>query len=171
MQTFAACVADHSAAKAGRTLSSDFRSNQYRSAMNAMLNNNADCNSLLPRNSVIRSSRLLFAGALAERLMTKGSDPLNVRLAKAAALPAAATYSPSDAIAMCTVRSAPDDTAQLFGSAAGSDAEAEAIRSLQMAVRLCSRGTGPFAANPEGLRAILATAAFRSVAALDSGKK
>ena len=108
MQAYGACVADRSAAKASQTLSSDFRTQKYHLAMRALNDNNRDCSRLLPRRSKMYSSSLLFAGAMAERLMAAGPRPLNVRLAEAAARPAPTFYSQSDAIAMCVIRSAPD---------------------------------------------------------------
>jgi hypothetical protein len=107
---------------------------------------------------------------MAERLMATDKRPLNVRLAEAAKRSAPPAYSPSDFIAMCVVRSAPDDAARLFGSEVGSAVEAETVKSLGIAVRLCSQGK-QFQVNVEGLRAMLATAAFRNVAPLTLAKK
>jgi hypothetical protein len=171
MQAYGACVADRSAAKASQTLSSDFRTQKYHLAMRALNDNNRDCSRLLPRRSKLYSSSLLFAGAMAERLMAAGPRPLNVRLAEAAARPAPTFYSQSDAIAMCVVRSAPDETARLFSSDVGSAAEIAAARALDVAVKLCSRGGPELHVNLEGLRAMLATAAFRNVASLTLAKK
>ena len=171
MQTYGACVANASAAKAAQTLASDFRTSQYHAAMRALNANNLDCSRLLPRRSKMRSNGLLFAGAMAERLMAADPKPLNARLAQAAARAAPATYSPTDAIAMCVVRSAPDESAHLFKTEVASGAEAEAARALDMAVQLCSRGGPALQVNVEGLRAMLATAAFRNVAPLTLAEK
>ena len=164
IQAFGACVADRSPEKAAQVLSMDFRSAGYHPALKALNLNNIDRSCLMPSRSGARSSSLLFAGALAERLIAADSKSLNVRLAQAASRPAPPTYSPSDAIANCVARSAPNEAASLFKTEVGSDAEAQAMKSLDMAVQLCSRGKPPFQANVEGLRAILATAAFRNVA-------
>jgi len=171
IQAFGACVADRSTAKAIQVLSMDFRSPGYHPALKALNLNNIDCSRLMPRRQGARSSSLLFAGALAERLIAADRKPLNVRLAQAAARAAPATYSPSDAIANCVVRSAPNETADLFKTEVGSDAEAQAMKALDMAVQLCSRGKPPFQSNVEGLRAILATAAFRNVGASQLAEK
>ena len=171
IQAFGACVADRSPAKTAQVLSMDFRSAGYHPALKALNLNNIDCSRLMPRRQGARASSLLFAGALAERLIAADPKPLNVRLAQAASRPAPATYSPSDAIANCAVRSAPNEAASLFKTEVGSDAEAQAIKALDMAVQLCSRGKPPFQANVEGLRAILATAAFRNVSANQLAEK
>jgi hypothetical protein len=163
MQAYGACVADGSPDKSARTLSTDFRTPDYRAALLTLNRNNLDCSRLLPRRSRMRSSSLLFAGAMAERLMARDPAPLNVRLAKAAMLPAPPFRSPTDVIAMCVVRSAPDETARLFATEVASEAEAQAVKALDLAVKLCSRGRPALQINTEGLRAMLATAAFRNV--------
>ena len=171
IQAFGACVADRSPAKAEQVLSMDFRSPDYHPALRALNINNIDCSRLMPRRSGAHSSSLLFAGALAERLIATDPKPLNVRLAKAAARTAPPTYSPSDSIANCVVRSAPNEAASLFKTEVGSDAEDRAMKALDVAVQLCSRGQPPFQPNVEGLRAILATAAFRNVGAMQMAEK
>jgi len=160
VQQFGACVADRSSAKAARTLAMDFRSPTYRLALNHLARANEGC---FGYRGAMRSSRLLFAGAIAERLLARDPSPLNARLVRAAARAAPPARSPSDAIAICVVRSAPDETARLFASEVASDAEAQAIKALDIAIRLCSQGQRPLLANAEGLRAMLATAAFRNV--------
>lgn len=161
VQQFGACVADHSTEKAARTLAMDFRSTTYRSALNNLARANEGC---FGYRGAMRSSRLLFAGAIAERLIERDPAPLNARLVRAAARAAPPARSPSDAIAICVVRSAPDETARLFASEVASDAEAQAVRALEIALRLCSQGQRPLATSAEGLRAMLATAAFRNLA-------
>ncbi|HET7816178.1 MAG TPA: hypothetical protein VFK58_01190 [Sphingomicrobium sp.] len=160
VQQFGACVADQSPEKSARTLAMDFRSPTYRSALNNLARANEGC---FGYRGAMRSSRLLLAGAIAERLMARDPAPLNARLVRAAARAAPPARSPSDSIAMCVVRSAPDESARLFASEVASEAEAQAAKSLDVAVRLCSQGQRPLVINLEGLRAMLATAAFRNV--------
>ena len=171
IQAFGACVADRSPEKAAQVLSMDFRSAGYHPALKVLNLNNIDCSRLMPRRQGARASSLLFAGALAERLIAADAKPLNVRLAQAASRPAPPTYSLSDAIANCVVRSAPNEAASLLKTEVGSDGEAQAMKALDIAVQLCSRGRPPFQANVEGLRAILATAAFRNVAPVTVAEK
>ena len=75
MQAFGACVADHSPAKTAQTLASDFRSANYHSAIRALNENNHDCSRLLPRRSTLRSSGLLFAGAMADMPASEVREP------------------------------------------------------------------------------------------------
>lgn len=160
VQQFGACVADNSPEKSSRTLAMDFRSSTYRSALNNLARANEGC---FGYRGAMRASRLLFAGAIAERLVARDATPLNARLVRAAARPAPPARSPSDAVAMCVVRSAPDETARLFASAVASEAETQAAKALDVALRLCSQGQRPLVTIVEGLRAMLATAAFRNV--------
>ena len=171
IQAFGSCVADRSPQKAAQVLSMDFRSSNYHPALRALNQNNIDCSRLMPRRSGARASSLLFAGALAERLIAADPKPLYVLLARAGARPAPPTYGPGDAIANCVVRSAPNEVATLFKTEVGSDAETQAMKALDIAVQLCSRGKPPFQSNVEGLRAILATAAFRNVAPVTVAEK
>lgn len=161
MHRFGACVADRSTAKAAQTLAMDFGTGAYRSALRTLANNNRDCF----RSGRMRSPGLAFAGAIAERLLLRDPTPLNARLVRAVVESARRPLSPSDAIASCVVQSAPDDVARLFSNAVGSADEARTAALLQLAVKLCSQGKPRLETNLEGLRAILATAAFRTLAA------
>ena len=167
MDRFGTCVADRSPDKSAQTLSMDFRSSSYKSAMRALARANEDC--FRRYRDAMRANNLSFAGAIAERLMERDSVPLNMRIVKASAT-AAAARSPSDAIAICVVRSAPDDVARLFATDVASDGEKSAIGSLQLATRLCSRGQ-QLETTVEGMRAMLATAAFRTVNSLPAGSQ
>ena len=92
---------------------------------------------------------------------------MNALLGRAAAGNAAPTYSFTDRVAMCMVRSAPDQVAALFATAPASAEETAAIAALGTPAQLCARAaqaTRPLSISPVGLRAMLATAAYRSIA-------
>ena len=161
MHAFGACVADESPGKAARTLSMDFTTSTYRSALRNLASANASC----LREGRMRSGGLLLAGAMAERLLEKDPSPLNARLARAAATSAPAARSPTDRIAICTVRSAPDEVARLLAAEVASGEEASAAAGLSVILRLCSPDGPRLETSAQGLRSMLATAAFRSVAA------
>ncbi len=160
-QQFGACVADTSTAKASETLAQDFRTPAYRRAMDVLVEVNRGCPSFRGY-SRMRVSRLLFAGAVAERLIERDGRPVNVALARAAAGPVAASYSPSDAAAMCVVRSVPDDVAKLFATDVATPEEGGAADALKPVFSRCLQDR-PVEVNADGLRAMLATAAFRSI--------
>lgn len=161
IQRFGACIADASTAKAKATLAGDFRTPAYRRAIDQLV----DANRLCPQSRGwyrMRASRLLLAGAIAERLIERDGRPVNVELAKAAAKPAASTYSPTDSAAMCVVRSVPDDVAKLFASEIASDGEKAAAGAVQPVMARCLNNR-QVQISVDGLRAMLATAAFRSI--------
>ncbi|WP_343520591.1 hypothetical protein [Sphingomonas sp.] len=161
IQRFGACIANASTAKATATLAGDFRTPTYRRAIDQLV----DANRLCPESRGwyrMRASRLLLAGAIAERLVERDGRPVNVELAKAAAKPAASTYSPTDSAAMCVVRSVPDDVAKLFASEVASDGEKAAADAVQPVMARCLNNP-QVQISIDGLRAMLATAAFRSI--------
>ena len=159
LERFASCVADRSPEKAARTISMDFRSTTYRSALRNLSDANRDCYGY---RSTMRAGGFSFAGALAERLLERDASALNARIIRAGSSQTAAR-SPSDAIALCVVRSAPDDVARLFATEVASGAERDAVKALQVASDACARNQARLETTPEGLRSMLATAAFRTV--------
>jgi hypothetical protein len=161
MERFASCVADRSPEKAARTIAMDFRSTTYRSALKNLADANRDCYGYL---STMRSGGLSFAGALAERLIERDTTPLNARIVRATHVPLP-PRTPSDAIAICVVRSAPDEVSRLFVTDVASEAEKAAITELQFVTGLCSENQPELQATVEGMRAMLATAALRVASA------
>ena len=159
-QDFGRCIADRSPELAAEMLTIDFTTRAYRSRLDRLLRSNATC--LRPRGRM-RTSRLLVAGAIAETLVERDGDPVNVRLARAATRAAIPARSPSDRVAICTVRSAPDEVGALFATEVASEAETAAARALEPVATLCSASGPVLETTPAGLRAMLATAAFRSV--------
>lgn len=167
-QQFGACVADASTAKASATLAQDFRTPAYRRAIDQLVEANRLCPSFRGYTR-LRVSRLLFAGAVAERLLERDGKPVNVALAKAAAGPAASSYAPTDTAAVCVVRSTPDEVGKLFATEVATPEEAAMAKALQPVMARCLSNR-PIEISTDGLRAMLATAAFRSVHAA-SGQK
>lgn len=164
IQNFGRCAAERLPREAQRVLRMDFTKSSYRIGLRLLADETErPCAYKSFGVGKMKSSGLLFAGALAEALIARDPAPLNARLVKASAAAPPPTHSPSDTIAMCVVRSAPDETARLFANEVASDAEARAVEALDLAVKLCSRGAPALQVNTEGLRAMLATAAFRNV--------
>lgn len=157
---FAACVVGRSRELAIETLGRDFTTTRYRNALRSLARNNESC---FPRRRSLFASGLPFAGSLAEHLLEEDFTPLNVRLARAASAPSPRAFSVTDRISLCVVRTVPDDVARLLSTEIGSAEEEQAVDALELGVRACSQG-GPRLVTPAaGLRAILATAAFRAV--------
>lgn len=165
---YSACVAQRSRDRVSTMLAGDFRTKEYAASMRLVNKVNTDC--LRARRMTLKADGLLAAGAMAEALIEEDKSPLNARLARAAALPAPATYSPTDAAAMCVVRSVPDDAAKLFATRIASAEEKAAATGLQPVMAACLNGARAEISH-EGLRAMLATAAYRSLYAATAGKK
>jgi len=156
---FGACTADNSTNKASKTLLTDFRTDAYRNSLHNLAEFNRGCS----RQRWIRSNSLLYAGAIAERLLTKDATPLNVRLARAALRPIAQPLTPSDQVAFCVAYSVPDDVAGLFSTAVASAEEQVAERKLDGIFQRCAGSTADVIMTDDARRAVIATAAFRAV--------
>lgn len=165
IQRYGKCVVDASADKASEVLARDFTSTTYRTGLKNLSANNRGC---FGRRGRMRASNLMFAASVSEALLARDATPLNVRLARAASGPAAPTYSVSDAMAMCTVRSAPDEVAALLSAPVASEAETAAAKPVAAVFGRCGQSGTPVSTTVEGLRAMVATAAFRSI---NSGAK
>ena len=158
------CIARSSTAKVHEVLTSDFRTPAYRSGLRVLADNNRDC---YRSRGTMRAGGLPFAAALAEAMLSADPRPLRNRLAAAAVGKTAATYAPSAAVAMCIARSAPNEASDQLSSPIASTAETEAAAKLTIALRLCAQRLNVPMDQQEtyGLRAILATAAYRLLAA------
>ncbi len=168
IHSFGTCIADASTAKASAALASDFRTPAYRRSIDQLVEANRLC--AASRGwSRMRASRLLLAGAIAERLIERDGKAVNRELAKAATKPAASSYSPTDSAAICVVRSVPDEVGKLFASEIATPGEVAAAAALTPVMSRCLNNR-PVEVSTDGLRAMLATAAFRSIYAATGGK-
>ena len=161
MQRFGSCVSERSERLAADTIGTDFNTQSYRSRLHRLVRANEDCFRQGGRRML--SSNLLFAGAIAEAMIERGSQPLNVRLARAAMQPAPRAYSPGDQIAICVVRSLPDEVGRLMATGVGEPEEAAAVAALAPALAACAPPNRRVESNDAGLRAILAIAAYRGI--------
>jgi hypothetical protein len=166
IQSYGACAASRSGTAARDVLMRDFTTRQYQQGLQVLSRNNQDC---LRRRGRMRSSNLLFAGAMAEHLIEQSSEPLNARLARAASQPAVPAFSPTDRVAGCVVRSVPDEVARLFATEVASEAELSAAQALGPVMGQCNTERRPLSVSPAGLRAMLAAAAFRTLNASAGG--
>ncbi len=164
LEAYGRCIAVYSPKESARVLSMDFTTTDYRTGLRLLATSNTkDCIENSFGQGALRGSNLLFAGAIAEGLIERGSEPVNVRLARAAPTPTKA-FAPSDAIAICLARSLPDQVGLLFAAAPGSDAEAAAAAPLTTTIPACVSGGGETDISVPALRAMIATAAFRLIA-------
>lgn len=164
LERWASCVARKNAPEAARLLTMDFKTAEYERGMRKLSQTDKEC---VGFRGTLKTAGLLFAGELAEALLESDSQPLVRRLARASAAPATPAFSFTDRVAICVVRSVPDDVAALFATARGSAEETARIDALATPMALCAQAAQarrPIEVNPAGLRAMLATAAYRSVA-------
>jgi hypothetical protein len=164
---YAACVARQSPEKVASLLQQDFRTTAYQNGLRNLSRANEGCARQVGLRGSMRMNGLPFAGALAELMLRQGPEHLNKRLAKAIGRRKVETFGPSDQIAMCTVRSAPDDVAALFATDVGTTAEATASKKVEAVAKLCSKSV-KLETTTDGLRAIVATASYRLLAGQES---
>lgn len=170
VEAWTTCIADEQEETARRLLAMDFRTDEYRDGLNELAKTRVSekCFSAMPRAyRRIELGGLPFAGGLAERLIEQGETPLLTRLNYAAAGTEATTYGRSDAMAMCMVRGAPHLVAVLFDTKINAPEELQAIAALMPIADACLPQGQGLEGSPLGLRSILATAAFRLLAAHD----
>jgi hypothetical protein len=167
LEVYGKCTVEREPKEAARVLAMDFTKPTYRTALKLLSSEAvARCARTSVGTAAMRSSNLLFAGEVAEALLEQDRAPLSARLARAAAAGPAVSYSFTDKVAMCVVRSVPDQVAALFGTERDAPAEASALGGLAAPMAMCARAanaTRPISVNPAGLRAMLATAAYRSL--------
>lgn len=167
MAAYAACVADGSTDKVAEVLRRDFRTSEYRNGLRNLSRANEGCARKVGLRGSLRMANLPFAAALAEEMLRRDPAPLKIRLAKAASGRVVPTYAPSDAVAMCVARSAPDEVAILFGTAPDSAEEEAALAPIETVAAMCSRDAR-LEISAVGLRSIVATASYRLLAAQES---
>lgn len=161
MHAFGTCVAQRQPARSAALLKMDFNTPQFSQALKKLAFSESRC---IGRNTRARFAGVLFAGALAEAFLER-TDNLAGALAYEPGKPAVKTFSVTDYIAACVARSAPDKTSVLLSAPAASEAEKTAISQLKPVVEQCTPAGQQARFNNPGLRAILATSAYRIVEA------
>ncbi len=164
LEYWTACIADEKADDVKRTLARDFNSADYRREIRILSETRVSsrCFADIPGEyRRIRLGGLPFAGGLAERLIEQGDETLLLRLSRAVVGAAPQTYSATDAVAMCVVRGAPQQVANLFATPINTAEETAALAAITPAANICAGGEGRFEASALGMRSMLATASFR----------
>ena len=167
MKAYGQCIARKAPTEAARILTMNFTTAAYRTGLKMLSEEGRrSCAAASVGKGTMRSPGILFAGEVAEALIRSGPAPTCNALAKAAMAPATPYFSHIDRIAICVVRSAPDQVSALFDAERDSAGETKALDDLTYAVAWCAKAMEtkkPLEINPAGLRAMLATAAFRSI--------
>lgn len=164
LAAYGACIADRSPQIAGEHIHL-FESQTFVRVIDAFGKSNDECRDSLGKGSEIpfrmRGNATLFAGAIAERLLANDSQPLKNRFAHIAAQAPIQTKSPILGVAVCALRSDPDNAAAFLSSEIASEEEQANFTRLRPVGHLCSRGKLS-EVNVEGFRAVIAVAAFLS---------
>ena len=101
----------------------------------------------------------------AEHAIETAEISLRERLTAASTGVEAPTFSYTDQVASCTVRGAPDLAARLFATEVETAEETAALQRLAPVINYCAREGAAIEASPLAMRAMLATAAWRLLAA------
>lgn len=164
VHVFAECMSDRYRPGVRRLLALDYRSRAYEHLMDTLTDEGRRC---LPfAAGKIESASVLLAGAFAESLLKEAlaGAPLAQRVAHDPSRPAIAARDDGEYLALCVVRTMPDEVAALLATKPASEAERLAIASIRPQLATCLRAGAAARLNAAGLRAVLALAAYRLVA-------
>lgn len=160
LHNFGACVVSRTPQGAREILSLDYNSADYEKSMQRYIRGHDYC---VPFNGRMSSSGLLFAGALAEALLKSDvkSAQLPQRIAFDPAREVIPARSPSEAMALCTVLTAPRETARIFAAEPATPEETAAMKPLGGVLTDCLKKGSQITFNKPALRSLLALAAWR----------
>lgn len=159
MRNFSKCVVDRSPRAAAAVLAMDPESEAYRDALLRLAGGHNYC----APGTQLRFSGIFFVGGLAEALVTgrRGRGTLARLVALDSSRPAIQARNETELMTLCTVRTAPGETAALFATEPSSDAERAAMRALAPTVGACLGAGQTMRLDRPNLRALLALSAYR----------
>lgn len=163
LHAFAGCMTDRYRPAVRRLLALDYRSRAYDRALTTLTDQGSRC---LPfAFGRLKSARILMAGAFAERLLPAALDGARLaeRVAHDPSRPPIAARDEGEYLALCAVRTMPDEAAALLATKPASEDERLAIAAIGPRLGACLRAGAAARLNAAGLRAVLALAAYRLV--------
>lgn len=161
VHVFAACLADRYRPGVRKLLALDYRSRAYDHMLDTLLDEGSRC---LPfAFGKLRSSGVLIAGALAEAVLpsTLDGSSLAARVAHDPSRAPVAARDDGEYLALCAVRTMPDEISALLATKPASSEERLALAAIKPRLGPCLRAGAAARVNAAGLRAILALAAYR----------
>ncbi|HKT16180.1 MAG TPA: hypothetical protein VJR87_12340 [Allosphingosinicella sp.] len=163
MQNLGTCIVAFTPKGAREVLEMDYNTPAYRQRLHRLLDGHQRC---VPGSS-IGSQQLLFAGSIAEALIRAEvkSKQLASRLEVQPGQGMIVARSPTEAMALCTVVAAPQQSSVLLSTEAGSAQEQAALAPLIPFMTNCSPTGLHLTANRSSLRALIALAAWRVASA------
>jgi hypothetical protein len=160
VHNFGACIVEQTPQGAREALALDFRTPEYQRKLRAVAKGHVRC---VAPWGLLRASRILVAGALAEALLktdVKQAD-LPKRLAFDAARPPIQARDATEAMALCTVLHGPQATADLLRTELATPEEKRASEALTPLLKQCLTSDTVVNLNRPALRSLLALAAWR----------
>lgn len=161
LHAFAGCMVDRYPTGVRRLLALDYRSRAYDHTLSTLADEGSRC---LPfAFGKLQSASVLMAGAFAERLLPAalGGARLAERVAHDPARPPVTARDEGEYLALCTVRTMPDEVAALIATKPASEDERLAVAAIRPRLGTCLRAGAAARLNAAGLRAVLALAAYR----------
>jgi hypothetical protein len=162
VHNFGACVVAQTPQGAREALALDYRTAEYQRKLRAVGKGHGRC---VTPWGLLRSSRLLVAGAMAEALLKTDvrEAELAKRLAFDAARPPIEARDATEAMALCSVLHGSAATADLLGTEPTSPEEKRAEEALTPILKQCLASNTELRLNRPALRSLLALAAWRIV--------
>ncbi|HET9639825.1 MAG TPA: hypothetical protein VFP12_11520 [Allosphingosinicella sp.] len=163
LHVVADCMVDRYRPGVRRLLALDYRSRAYNSALQTLSREGSRCAPFA--FGKLRSAGVLMAGAFAEKLLpgALNGSRLADRVAFDPTAPAVPARDDGEYLALCAVRTMPEEVAGLLATRPASEAERLAVGGLRPRLGPCLRAGAAARINIPGLRAILALAAYRLV--------
>jgi hypothetical protein len=159
LHNFGKCVVQVTPKGAKEVLAMDFRTEDYQERLRRLARGHGRCTR--PRTE-LRFNGVLLAGAMAEELLESGRSFARLSeliAAKPAQLIVARTE--TEMMALCTVRTAPANVAELLKQPIATDEEQAAVKALTPSLTACLAKGQKLEANRPAIRSLLALAAWR----------
>ena len=162
LHNFGACTVARTPAGARAVLALDYNAPDYEKRMRGYIRGHDYC---IPFNGELGSSGVLFAGAIAEALLKTDvrSAELPQRLAYDPQREMIPARGPAEAMALCTVLNAPQQTVRIFETEPATPEETAALKPLGGVLTDCLKKGAQVTVNKPALRSLLALAAWRIV--------
>lgn len=151
------CIARQRPADAQELLTMDYREDSYARMARWVAGRSMTC---VPRGKM-RFSRLLFAGGLAEEMLTTKTGEVPAGVSGAAPGTSARAGDMTQSIGFCVARSQPESVARLLATAPASAEENQVVRDLTPHIAKCVEPGRVARIGQPSLRAVAAIAAYR----------
>jgi hypothetical protein len=163
LHEYSRCVVIERPVEVRALLGSDFKDKHYGFKLHKLINRRADCPGIEVPSGVYRSGGLLWGGAFAEELLRRDKilDDLAARTALRPELPMIRARDNRELTAICVVRENPAATTNLLRTLPATSEELAALKAIGSTVSGCIPKGTRAEFTRDGLRALLALAAYR----------